>query len=179
MFDKPTVEAYKKLTAPASLKDKVMSLSETQNTSKRPIFAATSVAAAVLVLVALTLALVHPADDVIISYNGSELTGSTVTIAEEQSDIALYARIVPPAVVTLSVEADKAVSISVTNGELLVFDDCQNEPVASGTDCVVQGNVRVEWSVVIASDSSESMTIGERQLMLSRSGDGIVTLSEK
>ncbi len=180
MFDKPTVDSYRRITAPQSLRDKVMAMSEAEEKPVRYFpsrIISIAAAAACLVLVAVSAVLGLPADDITVAYNGAQLTDEPVVIMPDETRPAMAsARMTPPVVVTLEVNAGESADISVTCGEIAVYDG--EKLVASGTDCTAGGRVSVEWTLSLMPGQTESIVIGGSEYTVTQNGDGISTIRE-
>jgi len=178
MFDRSDVDSYLQISAPPSLKAKVMTLEkEKQPARKMPVrFAGVLAAAACLVLAAVGAILWNPAPETVVTLDGSPLTAEAVVITPEENQPAMVsARVVPPVTVELLVELSEDAEISVSGGTLMIFSE--DALLASGTDCVVSGSLRVEWTVPFVPGASETITVGEREFELSHTEE-ISTIRE-
>ena len=176
MFDKPEVDSYRQISAPQSLRAKVMAQAEAAQPQQHRTpyrFVSIAAAAACLVLVAVGILLGRPAPDAVITLNGSPLSSEAVYLTpDENAPMLASARTVSPENVVFMVETDGAADISVSAGTFAIYSQPEGEFITSGTDCSAAGTMRVEWNVNLENGESAVITIAGREFTLTQNEDG-------
>ena len=178
MFDKKTVDAYRSISAPDELKEKVMASCLVEKTSeKRSFFGnmrmyATLAACFVLVIVFSVFA-VGNFGDLSVSVYGKTLTSESMVLSDSEIEPIAYSvepRTLGRTNVPVELEVSGETAISVSEGMMKVYDAKTEEELYAGTEFTAVEDVLIHWTV----DADEAakhfeMTINGRKKKLCNS----------
>ena len=158
MFDKKQIEAYRNISAPESLRDRVMAADTGRETSEKRSLAGTirilGTLAACLVLVAVfSVFAVGNFGDLSVSVDGKALSYTEMTFYETQSYAMQIARMPVSTEIPLSFAIDRETTFSVSAGIIEMMDAGTEETIASGTSLAASDDVRILWSVEANEDN--------------------------
>lgn len=179
MFEKSTIEAYRQVKAPDGLKERVVSNASTENTDAniKRLYKTLSLMAACLVLI-FSVAAFENQNRVSIMYGGEKLTGSPVSVISGHSDEAGTALLGLEAekeaevkgrgiskeiCISLELHADREMTISVSAGELVVFDAETGESLSGG---IASGTVMLDWYVECGQEAKLYLTSGNKKITI-------------
>lgn len=161
MFDKKEIEAYKSITAPDELRERVFSTAannifESKRTIQRKIGAVAAAAAGLIILVGLPVYMLRSSAKPEILLFGDPLTADGIAIIEESAVSAeASARSTPTFSVRLELELKCKTEISVTDGTMTVTDPETCELLYTGTEFTAESDVfTVNWSTDVPDDST-------------------------
>lgn len=169
---KKTVDAYKQITAPDELKEKVMASCLVDKASEKRNFFGTvrmyaTLAACFVLVIVFSVFAVGNFGDLSISVYGKTLTSESVVLSD--SEIAPLAYSVEPRAigrtsVPVEIEVSSETEISVSGGQMKVCDAKTEEELYSGTEFTAKGNVLIHW-IVDADEAAKhfEMTVNGRK----------------
>lgn len=178
MFEKSTIEAYRQVTAPAGLKARVVSNDSIGNAkvAAKRLYKTLSVMAACLVLI-FSAAAFENRNHVSVLFGGEKLTGEPVVLsaANDENDVMMLGLEKPSGertvsaktCISLELEASQEMTISVSAGELAVFDAETGESLSGGTAYQQMAEQVSELNTESAENSAsdESYTVSGRVLL--------------
>lgn len=156
MFDKKIVDAYKEISAPEELKERVMSSCLDEKTSERGSFSRNlrmyaTLAACFVLIVAFSVFAVGNFGDLSVSVYGKTLTSEPMALSEPDTAPIAYSagpRMVRRMTVPLELEVDSETEISVSGGVMRVCDAVTEEELYSGTgEYTASADLIVYWTV--------------------------------
>ncbi len=176
MFDRPEIDAYRKVTAPPGLRERVMSMADAPGTTaarRMPArFISMAAAAACLLLVLTGVLLIPNGDSVTVSMNGQVVTAQPVGVSVSiEPAAALMVRELPPVSLTLEVNAREETRIAVSSGYVVIASP-EDNTLTSGTDCTAQGVLTVEWLLPLFAGERQTLTVGDNTYCLEMAADG-------
>ena len=150
MFDKTDIEAYQSVKAPGGLKERVMSTYDKGKVTNISLYKTIMVVAASLVLVisASTFAGMK-VGNISIEMNGKELSANPTKLTD--NGLAMVAAFCdsPSEQTTVAMEIDSFLKtvITVTGGEINVFDSGTGELLYTGNEYETKEKVLIDWCV--------------------------------
>jgi hypothetical protein len=190
MFNKKTTDAYRKIKAPASLKNKILDMEVRYNRRKNfPVYIRRSVlttAAGFLVFVCcLSLVLisvlqapvteVKSGDSITLTKSARVLKAETVEY-EEENQIQLFDTGISAATVKkslhnagncifFSLKTESSAALTVDSGNILIYDSKRDAYINVGQNTVISGGCELYWQLPEESaDSTHTMSIsGEKE----------------
>lgn len=202
MFEKSTIEAYRQVKAPDGLKERVVSNASAENADAniKRLYKTLSLMAACLVLI-FSVAAFGNQNRVSIMYDGEKLTGSPVSVIsghsgeagivllglEAEKEAEVKGRGISKEIcIPLELHADKEMTISVSAGELVVFDAETGESLSGGTayqqmdagyaesaensasdeGYTVSGTVMLDWYVESGQEAKLYLTSGNKEITI-------------
>ncbi len=162
MFDKTDIEEYQSVTAPDGLRMRVMNTYDKGKVTNISLYKTIMVVAASLVLVisASTFAGMK-VGNISIEMNGKALSANPTQIAD--NGIAMVAAFCesPSEQTNVAMEIDSFLKtvITVTGGEINVFDSETGELLYTGSEYVTKEKVLIDWCVDSADAASFEMNI--------------------
>ena len=139
MFDKKDVEAYKKITAPTSLRDKVLASEKEYSTKKITYFKHKQIyqlAASIAILIGITS-----------FWSWSKSSVSVYTPDEMVASATMDARSIEVSGVSIEVKTNHKRRVTVSQGTLWYVDQESGENVNSGTEIWVNDLNEFTWEV--------------------------------
>jgi len=168
MFDKNTVDAYKNITAPDELKEKVMASCSSDGTSeKRSFFGnmrmyATLAACFVLIVVFSAFA-VGNFGDLSVSVSGRTLSSQPVVLSESGITPITYStepRMASRTTVPVELKTGRETDISVSGGLMKICDAKSGKELYTGTEFTAHADLLIYWSVTAENENPHfEMTI--------------------
>ncbi len=151
MFDQKEIEAYRKITAPDTLRDKVMSsCADTAPRKNAPLFYMKRISAIAACFVLVAVLSVFAAQN----FGGYSVAIASGELPRERS--VAYDPASEPAPLAIAREADEAVitlsidgrcELTVSDGTLYLADEENGELTDHGPRCEVGGETLVHWTV--------------------------------
>lgn len=141
MLDRNDIEAYRRITAPQTLQDKVMALAEESPKKAKVISIKRVLAAACLAVVITAASASLYAGEITVSLYGNEVSEGTVELVPGK------ARGAEASGVTVEIEAHSKTELSVSGGTVEVYDRHTGAMIFSGTSGTFKGDVTVSWFV--------------------------------
>ncbi len=172
MFEKSTIEAYRQVTAPAGLKARVVSNDSIGNAkvAAKRLYKTLSVMAACLVLIFSATAFENR-NHVSVLFGGEKLTGEPVVLsaANDENDVMMLGLEKPSGertvsaktCISLELEASQEMTISVSAGELAVFDAETGESLSGGTAYQQMAEQVSELNMELAKNSAQEESYTE------------------
>lgn len=158
MFDKKEIEAYKSITAPDELRERVFSTAVKDNSEAKRIIQHRigAAAAGLIILVGLPVYMLRSSAKPEILLFGDPLTADGIAIIEESAVPAeASARSTPTFSVRLELELKCKTEISVTEGIMTVTDPETCELLYTGTEFTAESDMfTVNWSTDVPDDST-------------------------
>lgn len=186
MLDKNHIEEYKNIKAPEELKEKVMSLSESNivplEAKKRSVIKKIAAAAACAAIIfAGSYALYNDSGRIEVSSNGAELGASPVAaVSAEESPYVMRASMVDT--VKLDVDITKDTTVLVDEGEVRIITE-SNEPSVYGTGFSVSVDFSAEWQIPPNVDYAEILFKNDKKTVCIAAernvNDGLIYLTVK
>lgn len=155
MFDKKTVDAYQKITAPDDLKEKVLaSCLAAKEPEKRNWMKSmrliSSLAACLILAVAFSIFAVKNFGEVSVSVGGRTLMSDPVELSEFNISPALYSvesRVAYRTSVPVEVSITDETQISVSGGMMKICDATTGEKLYTGSEFTAESDVVIDWIV--------------------------------
>lgn len=158
MFEKREIEAYKSITAPDELRERVLSAdySVARRSIQHKIGALVAMAACMILIVGLPMYVLRSSAKPEILLHGEPLTADGIAIIEESAVPAeASARSTPTFSVQLELELKCETEISVTEGIITVTDPETLERLYTGTEFTSDSDViTINWSTEVPGDST-------------------------
>ncbi len=151
MFNKEDIEKYQRITPSEDLKKRVMATYEQEKVTKKhnTLYKQISLIAACVVLVIVGSVFVKTESEKIELYANGELISQTPITLEENGIGLASQRSVSEEIVIINLETTAFLKseITVSQGEISVFDKKTDEMISSGETCSVKGQVSIQWVV--------------------------------
>ncbi len=185
MIDPKQVEAYRQLKAPDTLKQRVMESAEmrTEPLKLKPRWFKTlgGVACLVIVCVAAFFAM-RPTSETEVLYEGEPLSAQPVTIAPAMTAKAVPfgEKMVTPVGVPLEINLSTETKISVSAGELQVYEAGTGELLFVGTDLTADRDLTVRWDLSGVENASTELSLTDENhqavyaITLDANGDAVI-----
>ncbi len=163
MFDKKTVDAYQKITAPDDLKEKVLaSCLAAKEPEKRNWMKSmrliSSLAACLILAVAFSIFAVKNFGEVSVSVGGRTLMSDPVELSEFNISPALYSvesRVAYRTSVPVEVSITDETQISVSGGMMKICDAKTGEKLYTGSEFTAESDVVIDWTVETETDEKQ------------------------
>lgn len=162
MFDKKTVDAYKQITAPDELKEKVMAACFVDKAPEKRNFFGTmrmyaTLAACFVLVIVFSVFAVGNFGDLSVSVYGKTLTFEPMVLSNSEIEPIAYSaepRALCRTSVPVEIEVSGETEISVSDGMMKVCAAETEEELYSGTEFTAEENVLIYWTV----DADEAAT---------------------
>ncbi len=161
MFNKKKIEAYKSITAPDELRERVFStaakeISERKHSIQHRIGSVAAMAAGLLLIVGLPVYMLRSNAKPGILLYGEPLSADSISILDESAvPASASTRSTPAFSVSLELELKCKTEISVSEGIITVTDPETCELLYTGTEFTAESDVfTVNWSTDIPDDSA-------------------------
>lgn len=163
MFDRTDIEEYQSVTAPDGLRERVMNTYDKGKVTNISLYRSIIAVAACLVLVisASTFA-GSRVGNISIIMNGKQIPAAPTQIADNNGIAMVAAFMDTPSVQTtvpIEIKALLKTVITVSDGEINVFDAGTGELLYTGNEYEAKGRVLIDWSVDTADAASFVMTL--------------------
>ncbi len=157
MFDQKQTDAFRSITAPMELKEKVLALEQKKPRNNRRIIMSLSSAAACLLLVAaIPLLNKIPQKNPVFSVNGTAIGSEALLLTENNSGVmTAAARTVQKYTAVISAKFPTNTVITVSDGSLELTDTDTNEIIGFGTECTAEGDTTIRWTVDIPTENAQ------------------------
>lgn len=163
MFDKKDVEEYRSITPSKELKERVLAMYDNNAKAKvKPAFykQLALIAACIVIVVAASGFAVADMSKIDLYTNGELISQSPVALTDNANGLVpARSASVDDIVIQLEAKAFFESEISVSQGELSVFDAETGDLLACGEKCTVKGNVSVRWNMETNNTSPAEMTV--------------------
>ncbi len=150
MFNKEDIAKYQSITPSEDLKKRVMATYEQgKGTQKRnTLYKQISLIAACIVLVIIGAVFVRTESAEVKLYaNGEMIAENSVVLDEYGIGLASQRSVSEVVIINLETTAFLKSEITVSQGEISVFDKKTGEVLSSGETCSVKGQVAIQWVV--------------------------------
>ncbi len=188
MIDPKQVDAYRQIKAPDTLKQRVMESAELR---AKPITlnrqwqkALGGVACLVIVCIA-AFFMMRPTPGAEVLYEGEPLSAEVISItpAMAAKAVPFGEKMVTPIGIPLEIKLSRETKISVSGGELQVYDPESGELLFVGTDLTAAKNMQVRWDLSgVENEILELSLNGDRHkavYVLALNPDGTAVIYQK
>ncbi len=157
MFDQKQTDAFRSITAPMELKEKVLALEQKKpRNNRRIIMSLSSAAACLLLIVAIPLLGRIPQKNPVFSVNGTAIGNESLLLSENNSGVmAASARTIQKYTAVISAEFPASTVITVSDGSLELTDTDTNDFIGGGAECTAEGNTIIRWTVDIPTENAQ------------------------
>ena len=157
MFDSEQTDAFRSISAPMELKEKVLALEQKKpHNNRRIILSISSAAACLLLVAAIPLLSRLPQKNPAFTVNGTAIGSDALLLNENNSGImAASARTVQKYMAEISAEFPENTVITVSDGSLELTDTDTNEFISSGAECTAKGNITIRWIVDLPTENTQ------------------------
>ncbi len=146
MFDEAQKKEYAAIKAPARIKKRVEHTVMRSRFEPR-IWSAVAACLALVTAVSLFSFRWLSPKTVSLSYLGNTVTEQAISVAgEAEKAVAFGAKTIVPSGIPLYVRADRDTKLSVSGGNLLIFD-ASDELISVGTDHTLDASAEIRWDV--------------------------------
>ncbi len=150
MFDSKEIAAYRELSAPIDLRDKVLSSladEAPKRNSARFIKQLSSLAACFVLAAVLVLFGAREYGNVSVSVSGEELKKERSVVYNPNNEIEGYS-MTRASETNVALTLDGHAELSVSNGILRIFAEDDDTVLYTGTDYAIDGKTLVHWTVL-------------------------------
>lgn len=145
MFSENQIKAYKSISAPEELKQKVLAMEESR---KKPSFKVRNLgvyAVAACLVIVMSLPGIFGGSDLSAKIYGAEIGSEPIAFSTANEGVAILdARTMPGVSVDIELETEKDVEVTVSEGTVLLFDA---ETGQAQSDTVLRGKALTRWSI--------------------------------
>lgn len=186
MFDKKEIEAYRSISAPDTLRDRILNEYESETKSPKYTFAGVakmlgSLAACFVLAVVFSVLAVGNFGSASVSYNGEALSENEIVLADENAGISpLFARMISQTEVPLLFTLNDKTEFSVSDGVMQMMDPDTEELLDFGyklTAEKAEKNVLIRWSVCAEPDLAPEKAIAFEMAVRSGKKSYVIVLS--
>ncbi|MBQ8474096.1 MAG: hypothetical protein IJ499_00340 [Clostridia bacterium] len=170
MLDERYIEAYKSVKAGDELKNRIIAQAEetclrgskTKGSFIKSFTAYAAAACAVLIVGVGIFAHSHTkSEPVSVYYSGVAIREEAVTIVERGAQaVSFGTKSVTTSGLPLEIKVSDTAKISVTDGEMQIFDKDTDELLFIGTDFTADKTVIVYWNLADATETEPSLIVG-------------------
>lgn len=155
MFDQKQSAAFRSITAPDELREKILAME--QGTKRKPhiIISICTAAACLLLIAAIPLLNRTLQRNPVFYVNGTTIESDAVLLTESGEAAPIMARAVPKYTAEISAEFPKKTVLTVSEGNMELINPDSTGVISSGTECTVDGEVLIRWSVDIPVNDAE------------------------
>lgn len=157
MFDKKQTDAFRSITAPKELRERVLAMEqEKPRHSKRLVMSISSAAACLLLIAAVPLLLQSQQKNPVFSVNGAVIEDEALLLSEDNSSVmAASARTVQKYTAVISAEFPQKTTLTVSDGSLELTSPETNEIIGYGAECTAEDNVLIRWNVDLPTEDAQ------------------------
>ncbi len=157
MFDQKQTDAFRSITAPEELRERVFAMEQKKpRNSRRLIMSISSAAACLLLVAAIPLFGKTPQKNPVFSVNGTTIAEEAILLSEENSGVmAASARTVQKYTAVISAEFPTDTTLAVSEGIMELTSIDSTGIIGSGAECKAKGNVLIRWTVDIPTENAQ------------------------
>lgn len=157
MFDQKQTEAFRSITAPEELRERILAMEQKKpRNSRRLIMSISSAAACLLLIAAIPLFGRTPQKNPIFSVNGTTIAEEAILLSEENSGVmAASARTVQKYTAVISAEFPTDTTLAVSDGIMELTSIDSSGIIGKGEECKAKGNVLIRWTVDIPTENAQ------------------------
>jgi hypothetical protein len=151
MFDQKQTDAFRSITAPEELRERVLAMEQKKpRNSRRIIMGISSAAACLLILAAIPFFGRTPQKNPVFSVNGTTLAEEAMLLSDESSGaMTASARTVQKYTAVISAEFPTDTTLAVSDGRIELTSIDSSEVIGQGEECKAKGEVLIRWTVDI------------------------------
>lgn len=157
MFDRKQAEAFRSITAPEELRERILAMEQkkTRN-SRRFIMSISSAAACLLLVAAIPLWGKTTQKKPVFSVNGTTIAEEAILLSEESSGVmTASARTVQKYTAVISAEFPTDTTLAVSDGSMELTSIDSNGIIGQGEECKTKGKVLIRWTVDIPAKDAQ------------------------
>lgn len=151
MFDQKQADAFRSITAPEELRERVLAMEQKKSrNSRRLIMSISSAAACLLLVAAIPLRGRTLQKKPVFSVNGTTLAEEAMLLSDESSGaMTASARTVQKYTAVISAEFPTDTTLAVSDGRIELTSIDSSEVIGQGEECKAKGEVLIRWTVDI------------------------------
>ncbi len=157
MFDQKQTDAFRSITAPEELRERVLAMEQKKpRNSRRIIMGISSAAACLLILAAIPFFGRTLQKNPVFSVNGTTIAEDEILLSDENSGVmTASARTVQKYTAVISAEFPTDTTIAVSDGNMELTSIDSTGIIGSGEECKAKGNVLIRWTVDIPTENAQ------------------------
>ncbi len=158
MFEPKQTEAFRSIAAPGVLKERILAEERRRRPRRNRITMSICSAAACLVLVAL-VPMMQRQNAPVYTVAGIRLSDETVSLDGHAAAVPASARTPDDYTAVISADISGKTTLSLDSGSMELLDTHNGAVLASGTQCVAEGDVIIHWHVDADEAGEHVMTV--------------------
>ncbi len=172
MFDERKIEAYKSITAPDELRERVLNTAQTsadsslrKRTITHKVCSAAAMAAGLMLVVGLPMYMLNKGSAPEVSFNGQLLTADRISVSEINSGVSVAStRSCTTAEIPLELDIDRRTEISLSGGTMKISQPDTDTVLYSGADYSTDSDVNIQWRIdALESSQTYCMTLDDNK----------------